>query len=58
MEAERALEAARLKADMAALDSIVERDSRAVTADAQTKLGTGVLLLVRIEKWKVSHGED
>lgn len=31
-------------------------DGGSVIADAQTKLGTGAILLARIEKWMASHG--
>lgn len=33
-----------------------EAEFRQAIADAQTKLGTGALLLARIEKWMASHG--
>lgn len=51
VEAEQALETSLLETDVHA-----ESHNRVVVASAQTKLGTGAILLARLEKWMASRG--
>ena len=59
VEAERRLEACQLERNEGGSVFLrpdeKEAEMRSAIADAQTKLGTGAILLARVEKWMASH---